>query len=144
MLRQRVGSSIGRAAPKAFGVGSGIEKSFLCYKVNPHGSVAQSVEQRPFKALVPGSSPGRPTLLMAWVYILRGVRRFYIGATENLDRRTAEHRRGSNYTTRRFGDQIELVVAKELPSMAEARKLEGTLKRKKNPRLAVSILQSAR
>src|SRR5256885_8453677 len=24
------------------------------------GSVAQSVEQRPFKALVPGSSPGRP------------------------------------------------------------------------------------
>src|SRR5439155_19833698 len=27
------------------------------------GSVAQSVEQRPFKALVPGSSPGRPTLL---------------------------------------------------------------------------------
>ena len=28
----------------------------------PHGSVAQSVEQRPFKALVPGSSPGRPTL----------------------------------------------------------------------------------
>ncbi len=27
------------------------------------GSVAQSVEQRPFKALVPGSSPGRPSLL---------------------------------------------------------------------------------
>ena len=26
----------------------------------PSGSVAQSVEQRPFKALVPGSSPGRP------------------------------------------------------------------------------------
>src|SRR4030095_13028498 len=26
----------------------------------PQGSVAQSVEQRPFKALVPGSSPGRP------------------------------------------------------------------------------------
>jgi predicted GIY-YIG superfamily endonuclease len=78
---------------------------------------------------------------MAWVYILRGVRRYYIGATENLDRRTAEHRRGSNYTTRRFGDQIELVVARELPSMAEARKLERSLKRKKNPRLAISILQ---
>ena len=27
------------------------------------GSVAQSVEQRPFKALVPGSSPGRPNLV---------------------------------------------------------------------------------
>ena len=26
-----------------------------------HGLVAQSVEQRPFKPLVPGSSPGQPT-----------------------------------------------------------------------------------
>jgi hypothetical protein len=37
-----------------------IEKSFSYYKLNHHGSVAQLVEQRPFKALVPGSSPGRP------------------------------------------------------------------------------------
>jgi predicted GIY-YIG superfamily endonuclease len=79
---------------------------------------------------------------MAWVYILRGTRRYYIGATENLERRLTEHKRGSNHTTRRFGGEIELVVAKELPSMVEARTLELTLKRKKNPRLAVSILQS--
>jgi predicted GIY-YIG superfamily endonuclease len=79
---------------------------------------------------------------MAWVYILRGAQRYYIGATDNLRRRTAEHKRGSNHTTRRFGGQIQLVVAKELPSMVEARKLERTLKRKKNPRLAISILQS--
>ena len=80
---------------------------------------------------------------MACVYILRGARRYYIGATDNLERRMAEHRRGSNHTTHRFGGQIELVVAKELPSMAEARKIERILKQKKNPRLAVSILQSA-
>jgi predicted GIY-YIG superfamily endonuclease len=80
---------------------------------------------------------------MACVYILRGARRYYIGATDNLERRMAEHKRGSNHTTHRFGGQIELVAAKELPSMAEARKLERTLKRKKNPRLAISILQSA-
>jgi predicted GIY-YIG superfamily endonuclease len=78
---------------------------------------------------------------MAWVYILRGARRYYIGATDNLERRTAEHRRGSNHTTHRFGGQIELVAAKELISMAEARKLERILKRKKNPRLAISFLQ---
>jgi predicted GIY-YIG superfamily endonuclease len=66
---------------------------------------------------------------MAWVYILRGDRRYYIGATENLQRRTAEHKRGSNHTTRRFGRQVEVVVAKELSSMVEARKLERTLKR---------------
>ena len=80
---------------------------------------------------------------MACVYILRGAWRYYIGATDNLERRMAEHRRGSNHTTHRFGGQIELVVAKELPLMAEARKIERTSKQKKNPRLAISILQSA-
>jgi predicted GIY-YIG superfamily endonuclease len=38
---------------------------------------------------------------MAWVYILRGASRYYIGATDNLERRTAEHKRGSNHTTHR-------------------------------------------
>jgi len=80
---------------------------------------------------------------MAWVYILRGDRRYYIGATKDLQKRISEHKRGSNHTTRRFGSQIELVMVKELPSMVEARKLERTLKRKKNPRLAISILKSA-
>jgi predicted GIY-YIG superfamily endonuclease len=79
---------------------------------------------------------------MAWVYILRGDRRYYIGATEDIQRRLVEHKRGSNHTTRRFGSQIEVVMAKEFPSMAEARKVERTLKAKKNPRLAVSVLQS--
>jgi predicted GIY-YIG superfamily endonuclease len=79
---------------------------------------------------------------MAWVYILQGVRRYYIGATDNLERRIAEHKRGSNHTTHRIGGQIELVAAKALPSMAEARKLERALKRKKNPRLAISMLRS--
>ena len=79
---------------------------------------------------------------MAWVYILRGAERYYIGATEDLDRRISEHRRGSNHTTRRFGAEIQLVVAQEVESMIEARKLERALKRKKNPLLAIRILQS--
>jgi hypothetical protein len=40
-------------------------------------------------------------------------------------------KRGSNHTTLRFGDHIELIAAKEQPSMTEARKLEQALKRKK-------------
>ena len=60
---------------------------------------------------------------MAWVYILRGTRRHYIGATDNLDRRIAEHKRGSNHTTLRLGDHVELVAANELPSMTEAASL---------------------
>ena len=77
---------------------------------------------------------------MAWVYILRGARRYYIGATENLNRRIAEHRRGSNHTTRRFGEELLLAAVKEVPSMADARALERQLKLKKNPQLAIFAL----
>jgi predicted GIY-YIG superfamily endonuclease len=80
---------------------------------------------------------------MAWVYILRGESgRYYIGSTDDLERRIAEHQRGSNHTTRRFGRSIELVAAKKCSSIAEARKLELVLKRKKNPRLAIFALNS--
>jgi predicted GIY-YIG superfamily endonuclease len=79
---------------------------------------------------------------MAWVYILRGGNRYYIGATDNLERRLAEHKRGSNHTTRRFGADVMLIAANELPSMIEARALERRLKRKKNPHLAISALNS--
>jgi len=68
---------------------------------------------------------------MAWVYILRGARRYYIGATDDLGRRVAEHRRGSNHTTRRLGEKVILIAAKRMPSMTEARALEDELKRKR-------------
>jgi predicted GIY-YIG superfamily endonuclease len=45
---------------------------------------------------------------MAWVYILHADRRYYIGATENLERRLEVHKRGSNHTTRRFGFNLSL------------------------------------
>ena len=100
------------------------------------------VEQRPFKALVPGSSPGRPTSGIAWVYILCGSSgRYYIGSTENLYRRLSEHQRGSNHTTHRFGDKIELIAASEIPTISDARKLELKLKKKKNPTYAIETLQ---
>ena len=81
---------------------------------------------------------------MAWVYILRGTCRHYIGATDNLERRITQHERGSNHTAHRLGSRIKLIVAKEVSSMTEARKLELILKRKKNPRLAILMLQSVR
>ena len=80
---------------------------------------------------------------MAWVYILRGESgRHYIGATDHLARRLEEHQRGSNHTTRRLGKKMELLAARELSSMTDARKMERSLKRKKNPRLAVLSLQT--
>jgi predicted GIY-YIG superfamily endonuclease len=78
---------------------------------------------------------------MAWVYILRGsTGRYYIGSTEDLTRRLAEHRRGSNHTTHRFGN-VEVVATHFVPNASEARRIEFALKRKKNPRLAIYALK---
>jgi predicted GIY-YIG superfamily endonuclease len=80
---------------------------------------------------------------MASVYILRGsAGRYYIGSTENLARRLAEHNRGNNHTTRRLGPKLELVISKTVDSVMEARQIELALKRKKNPRLAIAALQT--
>jgi predicted GIY-YIG superfamily endonuclease len=80
-------------------------------------------------------------MIMACVYILRGSSgRYYIGSTEDLKRRLAEHRRGSNHTTHRFG-HLEVVATHVVANAAEARRIEFALKRKKNPRLAILALQ---
>jgi putative endonuclease len=78
---------------------------------------------------------------MPWVYILRGSSGWhYIGSTNNLDRRLAEHSNGGTHSTARLGYPLELVASLEVPELAEARKIERELKRKKNPNLAIHLL----
>jgi putative endonuclease len=80
---------------------------------------------------------------MAWVYILRGsTGRHYIGSTINLERRLSEHRNGGTHTTQRLGEQLEIVSVFE--TIEQARTLERKLKRKKNPKLALAMLQALR
>jgi predicted GIY-YIG superfamily endonuclease len=80
---------------------------------------------------------------MAWAYILRGTSgRHYIGSTNDRERRLNEHRRGQTHSTKRLGDNLEIVAAVELAALDEARALEREMKRKKNPRLALALLQS--
>ena len=77
---------------------------------------------------------------MAWVYILRGASgRYYIGSTENLARRLAEHQRGSNHTTA-VGAGPSVGRLPPTPHHDPARQLEQVLKRKKNPKLALHAL----
>ena len=79
---------------------------------------------------------------MPWVYILRGSSgRHYIASAVDLDARFAQHLRGHTATTKRLGDTIEIVARKEVPTLSEAREIELSLKRKKNPRLAIYHLQ---
>jgi len=82
---------------------------------------------------------------MAWVYILRGsTGRHYIGSTTDLARRLEQHRQGHTHTTRRLGQPIELVSSLELEFLEEARALEREMKRKKNPRLALFLMEQRR
>jgi len=79
---------------------------------------------------------------MPWVYILRGsTGRHYIGSTVDLDARFAQHVRGHTATTKRLGDELEIVARKQVASLVEARKIERHLKRKKNPELAIYHLR---
>ena len=82
---------------------------------------------------------------MACVYILRGSSgRYYIGSTTDLPRRLEQHRNGQTYSTRRLGESLELVASLELSTLKEARELERVLKRKKNPQLALFLLEQRR
>jgi putative endonuclease len=82
---------------------------------------------------------------MAWVYVLQGSSgRHYIGSTTELERRLEQHRTGHTYSTRRLGEELQLVASLELTTLADARKLEREMKQKKNPRLALFLLEQHR
>jgi len=79
---------------------------------------------------------------MPWIYILKGSSgRHYIGSTIDLPARLAQHKRGHTHTTRRLGENVHVVASKEVPTLAEARRMEKALKAKKNPRLVIHHLE---
>jgi predicted GIY-YIG superfamily endonuclease len=79
---------------------------------------------------------------MAWVYILRGSSgRHYIGSAVDLQARIAQHHRGHTHTTKRLGENLQIVASKEVATLGEARRVERMLKAKKNPALAIYYLQ---
>jgi predicted GIY-YIG superfamily endonuclease len=63
---------------------------------------------------------------------------------EDLDLRArfVQHLRGHTHTTKRLGENIEVVASKQAATLNEARRIERTLKAKKNPKLAIYYLQS--
>ncbi len=73
---------------------------------------------------------------MAFVYILRSdtTGRFYVGSTDNLDRRMSEHLRGHSSATRGRGPW-KLAHTEEFDTLLEARRREWEIKRWKSSRL---------
>ena len=83
---------------------------------------------------------------MAWVYVWRGsAGRYYIGSTTDLERRMEQHRSGHTYSTAAFGNDLGVVAASlEVGTLENARSLERQMKLKKNPRLALFLLEQRR
>jgi predicted GIY-YIG superfamily endonuclease len=112
----------------------------LCRRQFRQGSSV--VEQGTHKPLVGSSTLPPGKFHMAWVYTLRGSNgRHYIGSAVDLDARMAQHLRGHTYTTRRLGENIEIVASREVATLNEARSIERALKAKKNSQLAIYHLQ---
>ena len=82
-----------------------------------------------------------PGSMKAYVYILKSLKnsRFYIGSTDNLNRRIDEHNSGkSTYTS--FSKPFELVFSQEYDELTMARKIEYWLKRQKDKKLIERII----
>jgi len=78
---------------------------------------------------------------MAWVYILQSDvnSRFYIGSTNDLERRLIEHKEGrSGYT--KFLRPFKIVFSQEFETLIEARKIEFKLKSFKSRKILERII----
>jgi putative endonuclease len=80
---------------------------------------------------------------VATLYILQSntTRRFYVGSTNDLTRRMAEHQRGHNLATRGRGPW-ELVYQEEFESLLDARRREIEIKRWKSSRMIAALIAS--
>ncbi len=68
-----------------------------------------------------------------WVYVLWSPdhRRFYIGLTDDVQRRLAQHNQGRSFWTRRYAGSWQLAFQRAFDSLSDARRFELTLKRQK-------------
>lgn len=80
--------------------------------------------------------------LMAFVYILQSQKnyRYYIGSTDNLQRRLEEHNNGkSKYT--KLTKPFALVFSQEFPTISEAIRREYKLKKYKSKVIIEKIIE---
>ena len=66
-----------------------------------------------------------------YIYILKDRNgKFYVGSTDNLERRFKQHKNGHTQTTRNMND-FEIVLKQEYESLKLARKIELKIKKLK-------------
>ena len=79
---------------------------------------------------------------MYCVYILQSEKngRYYIGSTNNLERRIVEHNGGKTISLK-YLRPLKLVFQKEFPTLAAARNAEQKLKKYKNRSIIEQIIR---
>ncbi len=79
--------------------------------------------------------------MKGYVYILKSSdQRFYIGSTNNLERRLRQHHSGHTHSTKRMSD-LTLVFNQQYDSLPEAREIELKLKKLKRHDYIEKIIQ---
>ena len=136
----RPGYLSGRAAPKAFGVGRARKFARLEHEKRQGSSVVEQGTHKPLvgsSTLPPGifengmdlcserNRPGGNTSVLLSICKLGSLS---IG-------------RGHSHATKRLGGNLQIVASKEVATLHEARRIERTLKAKKNPQSAICYLQ---
>jgi putative endonuclease len=78
---------------------------------------------------------------MAFLYMLQSeaTGRFYVGSTDDLERRISEHLRGHSLATRGRGPW-KLIYKEEFPTLLEARRRELEIKKWKSSRLINALI----
>jgi putative endonuclease len=82
--------------------------------------------------------------MAAFLYILQSETsgKFYVGSTDNLDRRLSEHLRGHTPSTRGRGPW-KLVHTQEFVTLLEARRRELEIKNWKSARLIQALIRNS-
>ncbi len=81
--------------------------------------------------------------MTAWLYILKSEsERYYIGSTENIERRLKQHRKGYTRTSKVL-KTYELVYTEEFDTINEARLREKKLKSYKSKKYIEWLINKA-
>jgi putative endonuclease len=80
---------------------------------------------------------------MAWLYILQSqsTGRYYVGSTNDLDRRLSEHNRAHSPATRGRGPWI-LVYSEAFAALVEARRRELEIKKWKSSKAIAYLIEN--